>query len=231
MYSPSSMADKEGDLRLTSTPPRARTLALKSPFFLYDLQKDAGLWSPSGCSLSERPKCGRGCKWDLGWRRRSAKVYRMKQCTRRFGATRAWRKHALLSSEQIDSRRDAPKSVILEAQCAQHATGRSTVCPPEALLHRTPMWQPSHLSGLTSCQPPCVQLINTPMLLSMQRISHMTKNYWGNWFQKFTYFLLICPWSKLVSEYVTSVSWPWPDRITYLALEEKLFPQQAHKKQ
>ena len=45
---------------------------------------------------------------------------------------------------KIQSRRDAPKMAILEAQCAQNAPGRSTMRPPEALLPQNPTC-PSHL--------------------------------------------------------------------------------------
>ena len=67
-------------------------------------------------------------------------------------ATRAWRKHSLLSSEtlSIQSKREALKVAILEALCAQNAPGRSTMRPPEALLPRNPTWESSHFSGLTN---------------------------------------------------------------------------------
>ena len=50
---------------------------------------------------------------------------------------------------KMQSRRDTPKVVILEAPCAQKAPARSTMRPPEALWPRNPTWESSHFSGFT----------------------------------------------------------------------------------
>ena len=108
---------------------------------------------------SEGPKCGSGCKWDLGAQGRNAKAPARNNAPggSMAHATRAWRKHALPNSETFivkyrQSRKDAPKwpfwkhrapkMRLVEARCAYRKH-----CYPE-----TPLGSPP-TSGVVNLHP------------------------------------------------------------------------------